>query len=145
MAEISSNGLLTCGASQQLITNQQSFLCSTKSAEHNYSKKPQGTGGHWKQNDNVIEKTDVSGKTFVRFRLASAVETPMAMATLCENYRRAIDAEIAVDVNGASPRQSSADPGGRRRASGQSAPATRRAVSAKCTKGTPSTDQSSPA
>ena len=44
-----------------------------------------------------------------------------------------------------SPRQSSADPGGRRRASGQSAPATRRAVSAKCTKGTPSTDQSSPA
>ena len=43
-------------------------------------------------NDNVIEETDASGKTFVRFRPASAVETPMAMDALCENYRRAIDA-----------------------------------------------------
>ena len=57
-----------------------------------YSKQPQGTGGHWKLNDNVIEETDASGKTFVRFRPASAIETPMAMDTLCENYRRAIDA-----------------------------------------------------
>ena len=57
-----------------------------------YSKQPQGTGGHWKLNDNVIEETDASGKTFVRFRPASAVETPTAMDTLCENYRRAIDA-----------------------------------------------------
>lgn len=57
-----------------------------------YSKQPQGTGGHWKLNDNVIEETDSSGKTFVRFRPASAVETPMVMETLCENYRRAIDA-----------------------------------------------------
>ena len=57
-----------------------------------YSRQPQGTGGHWKLNDNVIEETEASGKTFVRFRPASAVETPMAMETLCENYRRAIDA-----------------------------------------------------
>jgi Fic family protein len=57
-----------------------------------YSKQPQGTGGHWKLSDNVIEEIDASGKTFVRFRPASAVETPMAMDKLCENYRRAIDA-----------------------------------------------------
>ena len=58
-----------------------------------YSKQPQGTGGHWKLNDNVIEETDASGKTFVRFRPASAVETPMAMESLCENYRKATNAE----------------------------------------------------
>jgi len=58
-----------------------------------YSKQPQGTGGHWKLNDNVIEETDESGKTFVRFRPASAVETPMAMESLCENYRKATNAE----------------------------------------------------
>ena len=56
-----------------------------------YSKQPQGMGGHWKLNDNVIEETDVNGKVFVRFRPASAVETPMAMEALCESYRRAID------------------------------------------------------
>ena len=58
-----------------------------------YSKQPQGSGGHWKLNDNVIEETDAHGKTFVRFRPASAVETPMAMESLCENYRKAINAE----------------------------------------------------
>lgn len=58
-----------------------------------YSKQPQGTGGHWKPNDNVIEETDAGGKAFVRFRPTSAVETPMAMEKLCENYRRAIDAQ----------------------------------------------------
>lgn len=57
-----------------------------------YSKLPQGIGGHWKSSDNVIEETDANGKTFVRFRPASAVETPLAMETLCANYRRAIDA-----------------------------------------------------
>ena len=57
-----------------------------------YSKQPQGTGGHWKLNDNAIDETDASGKTFVRFRPASAVETPVAMDMLCESYRRAIDA-----------------------------------------------------
>ena len=56
-----------------------------------YSKLPQGTGGHWKLNDNIIEETDADGKTFVRFRPASAVETPMAMETLCMNYRRAVE------------------------------------------------------
>ena len=56
-----------------------------------YSKLPQGIGGHWKLNDNVIEETGADGKTFVRFRPASAVETPMAIETLCANYRRAVD------------------------------------------------------
>ena len=48
-----------------------------------YSKQPQGIGGHWKLNDNVIEETDAQGQTFVRFRPASAVETPQAIASLC--------------------------------------------------------------
>ena len=56
-----------------------------------YSKLPQGIGGHWKLNDNVIEETDVAGNTFVRFRPASAVETPSAMESLCTEYRRAVD------------------------------------------------------
>ena len=56
-----------------------------------YSKLPQGIGGHWKLNDNVIEETDASGNTSIRFRPASAVETPTAMDSLCEAYRRAID------------------------------------------------------
>ena len=57
-----------------------------------YSKLPQGIGGHWKSSDNVIEEAGANGKTFVRFRPASAVETPMAIETLCANCRRAIDA-----------------------------------------------------
>ena len=56
-----------------------------------YSKQPKGTGGHWKLNDNIIEETDSNGEFFVRFRPASAVETPMAMEMLCENFRRSID------------------------------------------------------
>ena len=56
-----------------------------------YSKLPQGIGGHWKLNDNVIEETDASGNTSIRFRPASAVETPAAMDSLCAAYRRAVD------------------------------------------------------
>ena len=56
-----------------------------------YSKLPQGIGGHWKLNDNVIEETDASGNTSIRFRPASAVETPAAMDSLCTAYRRAVD------------------------------------------------------
>ena len=56
-----------------------------------YSKLPQGIGGHWKLNDNVIEETDASGNTYIRFRPASAVETPAAMESLCTAYRKAID------------------------------------------------------
>ena len=56
-----------------------------------YSKLPQGIGGHWKLNDNVIEEMDVAGSMSVRFRPASAVETPAAMESLCTAYRRAVD------------------------------------------------------
>ena len=56
-----------------------------------YSKMPQGIGGHWKLNDNVIEETDSSGNTYVRFRPASAVETPDAMDSLCAAYRKAVE------------------------------------------------------
>ena len=58
-----------------------------------YSKQPQGIGGHWKLNNNVIEETDAQCQTFVRFRPASAVETPQAMASLCDAYRNAIEAQ----------------------------------------------------
>ncbi len=58
-----------------------------------YSRQPQGSGGHWKMNDNVIEETDADGRTYVRFRPLGAVETPMAMESLCGSYRRAIGAE----------------------------------------------------
>ena len=56
-----------------------------------YSKLPQGIGGHWKLNDNIIEETDAAGNTSVRFRPASAAETPAAMDSLCTAYRRAVD------------------------------------------------------
>lgn len=56
-----------------------------------YSKLPQGIGGHWKLNDNIIEETDAAGNTTVRFRPASAAETPAAMDSLCTAYRRAVD------------------------------------------------------
>ena len=58
-----------------------------------YSKLPQGIGGHWKLNDNVIEETDASGNASIRFRPASAVETPAAMDELCAAYRKAIATE----------------------------------------------------
>lgn len=56
-----------------------------------YSRLPQGIGGHWKLNDNIIEETDAAGNTFVRFRPTSAVETPGALESLCTGYRRAVD------------------------------------------------------
>ena len=58
-----------------------------------YSKLPQGIGGHWKLNDNVIEETEASGNASIRFRPASAVETPAAMDELCAAYRKAIATE----------------------------------------------------
>ena len=56
-----------------------------------YSKLPQGIGGHWKLNDNVIEEADAAGNTSIRFRPASAVETPNAVDSLCTAYRRAVE------------------------------------------------------
>jgi len=42
-----------------------------------------GAGGRWKVTDNVIAETDASGRRFVRFRPASAFETPGAIHALC--------------------------------------------------------------
>ena len=56
-----------------------------------YPKLPQGIGGHWKLNDNVIEEADAAGNTSIRFRPASAVETPNAVDSLCTAYRRAVE------------------------------------------------------
>ena len=52
-----------------------------------YSKQPQGTGGHWKLNDNVIEETDAQGRTFVRFRPASADGDGCALRELPQGGR----------------------------------------------------------
>lgn len=54
-----------------------------------YSRLPQGMGGHWKRGDNIIEETDASGATSIRFRPAGAVETPAAVEALCAAYRKA--------------------------------------------------------
>ena len=41
-----------------------------------------GAGGHWKVSDNVIAETDALGRRAVRFRPASAFETPAAVESL---------------------------------------------------------------
>ncbi|MGI0148524.1 MAG: Fic family protein, partial [Thermoplasmata archaeon] len=50
-------------------------------------------GGQWKVLDNEIIERSADGGVRVRFKPTSAVATPEAMASLVENYRRAIDAE----------------------------------------------------
>lgn len=60
-----------------------------------YSSMPAGIGGHWKMSDNVIQETDAEGRTFVRFKPVSAIETEQAMDELCAAYGQAInDAEV---------------------------------------------------
>jgi len=48
-------------------------------------------GGRWKNSDNIIEETDVSGISRVRFRPVSAFETPGLMESLCEEFQKAIN------------------------------------------------------
>lgn len=47
-------------------------------------------GGNWKNVDNEITETDSLGKTKVRFKPLSAVETPQAMEDLCNEYNKTI-------------------------------------------------------
>lgn len=59
-----------------------------------YSHQPDGIGGHWKNSDNVISEIDGQGRRIVRFRPLSAVETPIAMETLCETFTHAIEENV---------------------------------------------------
>lgn len=52
--------------------------------------QPEKNGGHWKNADNVISEVDDSGKRHVRFRPASAFETPLCMDSLCEACNQAL-------------------------------------------------------
>ena len=50
-----------------------------------------GAGGHWKVSDNVIAETDALGRRAVRFRPASAFETPAAVESLCDATNAALE------------------------------------------------------
>lgn len=56
-----------------------------------YSHQPAGIGGHWKAMDNVISEIDSEGHPFVRFKPLSAVETPIAMESLCGAVNQALE------------------------------------------------------
>lgn len=49
-----------------------------------------GIGGCWKNCDNLIAQTDVSGHKHVRFIPVPAFETPQAMSDLCAAYNEAV-------------------------------------------------------
>jgi len=49
------------------------------------------TGGQWKPADNLIVEYHNDSSTTVRFKPLSAAETPEAMETFVNNYRRAVD------------------------------------------------------
>ena len=51
-----------------------------------YSFQASGTGGHWKNGDNLIAEKDPAGKSRVRFVPISALETPEAVEHICEAY-----------------------------------------------------------
>lgn len=59
-----------------------------------YSFFASGSGGQWKNSDNVIAETNADGKHIVRFKPLAAFETPQAMDDLCAAYRQAIQQEI---------------------------------------------------
>ena len=55
-----------------------------------YSFQPSGIGGSWKNSDNLIAETDIDGNKHIRFTPVPAFETPLVMADLCDNYRKAL-------------------------------------------------------
>lgn len=58
-----------------------------------YHFSPSSTGGRFKNSDNVIAETDVSGQSKVRFKPVSAFETPEAVDRLTNTFIEAINAE----------------------------------------------------
>ena len=59
-----------------------------------YSFHPSGTGGHWKNTDNLIAETDAEGNSRVRFTPTPAFETPDAMRALCDAYNQTVSQEL---------------------------------------------------
>ena len=55
-----------------------------------YSFLPEGMGGHWKNNDNIIAETMQDGTQHVRFKPVSAFETPETMEHLCSAFQNAV-------------------------------------------------------
>jgi len=55
-----------------------------------YAFHPLAFAGKYKNQDNVIEEEDESGRRRVRFKALSAFATPQALASLCEAYHSAI-------------------------------------------------------
>ena len=51
-----------------------------------YKYSSVSTAGKYKMNDNVIEETNEFGEKSIRFKTVSAVETPIAIENLCNNY-----------------------------------------------------------
>ena len=58
-----------------------------------HSFLPSGSGGNWKNSDNIIAEHSSDGQ-FVRFEPTAAFETPEAINRLCENYKNAIQADL---------------------------------------------------
>lgn len=58
-----------------------------------YSFQPTGTGGRWKNSDNLIAEVDTAGNQRVRFKPIPAFETPDAVRSLCDAYNQAVSAE----------------------------------------------------
>jgi Fic family protein len=54
-----------------------------------YRFSPSGHGGKFKATENTIEEKDGQGKRQVRFQPTSAFETPNAMNSLCDEFRKA--------------------------------------------------------
>ena len=50
-----------------------------------------GIGGHFKNTDNIIEEVLEDGTKHVRFRPASAFETPVMIETLCNQFMHEVD------------------------------------------------------
>ena len=55
-----------------------------------YKYSSSSIGGKYKMANNIIEETDELGNKKIRFKPVSAVETPIAIETLCNNYNEVI-------------------------------------------------------
>lgn len=59
-----------------------------------YSRQDLAFAGRWKDSDNVIMERHSDGNMYVRFRPTSAIATPGAMESLCNEYRKAMEAQV---------------------------------------------------
>ena len=56
-----------------------------------YSFSGSSNGGHYKNNDNIIEEVDIDGSHRMRFKPLPAFETPEAMERLCSDIIKSLD------------------------------------------------------